>query len=78
MRSGVRVLDIVFQDLELVRLPSQNLDFGLELVVMGVDGILLLGGARALEQAVSDFDLQKVVQHVNLALEEKEKKVEWK
>jgi hypothetical protein len=67
--GGVRVLDVLLDDLELVRLLVDDVDVALQLGEVSVDRVEAgIVGAR-FQEAVSDLDLQEVVQHVDLRLD---------
>ena len=68
--GGVRVLDVLLDDGELLGAPLQHLHLRLQLLVVGVDrvhGVVLLPAG---EQAVGDLDLEQVVQHLDLGLDQ--------
>ena len=67
--GGVRVLDVLVDDGELVRGLVEDVDAAVELLVVSVDRVLA-GLVARLQEAVGHLDLQQVVQHLDLALDE--------
>jgi hypothetical protein len=67
--GGVGVLDVLVDYLEFGRLLVQNFDGAVQLLVVSIDWILA-GLVSGLEEAVGDLNLQQVVQHLYLRLDE--------